>query len=292
MSLKTNVTAAASKHSNFLFAAGEIGLVICGTYFTVKNTEKYIEKRKDIELNTGAEKAKFALQMYWPTMVCMGGFIGLRTLDCIYSDSVRKSYAKALMASQAALMAKQSVPDIKKKLSKEVQGKLSGMTGKVTNPPDDKPETNLEDERATNAFDQYEYVFFFKGDEMPDPEESVFNSPNMCGTRQLFYIPMTGRLFVSTFEDVKRAEAECAAQIDSGNRLYLNEMNKYLGIGSDNIGAESFIEGDTNMDDPFSLDLAPGAIQYEDGFGSMELIWTINPNKYVYSVFDGHRVVY
>lgn len=275
------VLGCAHKHDSLLFTIGEIGLATAALIFAVKNTNEYIMDREE-EINQApkepAEKCKDILQHYWPTMALYGGYVTLSVLDCKYTQNVKQEYAKAIIAAQSALLAR-SRADKSKQEHKD--GDDKNLPSVVDEGSDDDRVTNLTELRDIHTYEQYYYQFWFDADDMPEPEESTFNSPNCTGTRQLFYIPVADRLFVSTYDDVIQAETYVRAQIESGNSMMLNELYKYLGIGSDNLGAELYIEGDPKDvdDDMFVFDLAPACMDYNDGFDSKELMWTINPNR-------------
>ena len=142
----------------------------------------------------------------------------------------------------------------------------------------------MQELRAENAYNDYAYQFFFNGDELPVVANTVSSAsgPN----DQLFYIPSLGVLFYSNLTDVLNAENECMLQLSSGADMTVNEMMKYLRLGSRSIGNVEYYQGDPEDDEvcgDFSFDLAPAMINWNDGsFGedsSIELIYTINPNR-------------
>lgn len=267
------------KHDNVLFAIGEIGLATGAVIFAVKNTEKYIlELPPSDPDDTPVEKTKKVVTTYWPTAICLGGFIGLRTLDCIHTQKTREEYAKALMACQAALAAKK--PKDSKKIAQNdlPEGTPLNREGK---PLEGDEMVKLRDE---NTYDQYGYQFWFINDELPIPEESLYSLDGF-GKKELFIIPSTGKYFISTLQDVRNAENSCRLQIESGANLYMNDVYKYLGVGSDGIGHDLYMKGDLEgMEDEFMFDLAPAILDYNDGFGSTELMYTINPNRFIYNL--------
>lgn len=269
------------KHDNVLFAIGEIALGTAAVIFAVKNTAKYIEDHEEdseVDGNTPAEKAKDVGKHYWQTGVCLGGFIALRSLDCVYTGEQKREYSKALMACQAALAAKKPGQNAKKIAQNDLpEGTPLDKDGKPLEGEE------MEELRDNNTYDQYGYQFWFDGDEIPDPEESVYLS-DYC-KRDAFYFPQTGRLIISTLADMQQAEINCRLQIQSGKDLYFNDVYKYCGAGSDGMGHDLFMKGDPSDDiDEFSFDMSPGMILYNDGFGSSDLIYVINPNRYIYNL--------
>lgn len=258
------------KHDSAIFAVVEIGLATASVIFAAKNTEDYICTEHDSE-EEPKEKAKRLVKAYWPTMVCYGSLVALRSVDAVYTHKTKQEYAKALMAAQSALMAYRE------------RDKKRITTSETSAQNDEQTPTGEElvEARVNNAYDQYEYQFVFDEQEMPEPETSVYFTPSY-GKRELFYIPLTGRLFVSNLTDVQNAEAYCRAQIESGNDMFLNEMYKYLGIGSDNMGSQMYIEGDAVPDDMFIFDLMPACIEWGGDVNSdRELMWTIQPNRWI-----------
>ena len=262
MKFMSSIKAGLSKNSNLLFCIGEIALGTAAVIFAVKNTEKYIDdtnEEENSEEKPAQEKAKTLVKHYWQTGVCLAGFVALRSIDCVYSNKVRNDYAKALLAAQSALLAQN-----RKKPKKD--DKKVGPQGE-----------EMQKIRAENAYNDYAYRFFFTFDELPEAEESVFatSGPN----NELFYIPSLGVLFYSNLTDVRNAENECMLQLSSGADMTVNEMMKYLGLGSISIGNVEYYQGDPEDDEvcgDFSFDLAPAMIGC-DGF--TELIYTINPNR-------------
>ncbi len=258
MKFMSSIKAGLSKNSNLLFCIGEIALGTAAVIFAVKNTEKYIydidgEEEEDQtvhEQKPVQERAKILAEHYWQTGICLVGFIALRSIDCVYSNKVRDDYAKALLAAQSALLAKNRKKP--KKDDKEV-----GPQG-----------------------EEYIYQFFFNADELPEAEDCVFaiSGPN----DELFYIPSLGVLFYSNLTEVQNAEIKCMLQLNSGVDMTVNEMMKYLGLGSRPIGNVEYYQGDPEDDEvcgDFSFDLAPAMVDWNDGFGSTALMYTINPNR-------------
>lgn len=268
MKFMSSIKAGLSKNSNLLFCIGEIVLGTAAVIFAVKNTEKYIiddtEEKENEEEKSAQEKAKSLVKHYWQTGVCLAGFVALRSIDCVYSNKVRNDYAKALLAAQSALLAQN-----RKKPKKDDKGnKEVGPQGE-----------EMQELRAENAYNVYEYQFFFNADELPEAEESVFvtTEPDVY----LFYIPSIGVLFYSNLTDVRNAENKCMLQLSSGADMTVNEMMKYLGLGSISVGNVEYYQGDPEDDEvcgDFSFDLAPAMIDWNDG-GSTDLIYTINPNR-------------
>lgn len=267
MKFMSSIKAGLSKNSNLLFCIGEIALGTAAVIFAVKNTEKYIindTKEEDNEEEKSAqEKAKTLVKHYWQTGVCLAGFVALRSIDCVYSNKVRNDYAKALLAAQSALLAQN-----RKKPKKDDKGnKEIGPQGE-----------EMEELRAENAYNDYAYRFFFNFDELPEADESVFVTTGPSD--YLFYIPSLGVLFYSNITDVRNAENECMLQLNSGADMTVNEMMKYLGLGSISVGNVEYYQGDPEDDEvcgDFSFDLAPAMISCDDG--STELMYTINPNR-------------
>lgn len=268
------------KHDTAIFAISEIALATGAVVCAVKNTEKYIEDHEDYTYvddptpEMAKNKAKDMVVHYWPTMVLLGGFIGIRTWDCIHTQNVRKEYAKALMACQTALAAAR-----KKNLTTQNPKAITKQDG------DQLQGDDMVEARNNNTYDQYGYEFFFDDSEMPEPEESVYLT-NMC-KRDAFYIPITGRYFISTLVDVQQAEINCRLQLESGKDVYLNDLYKFLGIGSDGIGHDLYMEGDPSEDGDssgFSFDLAPAMVHYNDNYDSSDLIYTINPTRFIYDI--------
>lgn len=265
MKFMSSIKAGLSKNSNLLFCIGEITLGTAAVIFAVKNTEKYIndtEEEDNKEEKPAPEKAKTLVKHYWQTGVCLAGFVALRSIDCVYSNKVRNDYAKALLAAQSALLAQNR----KKPKKDDKDNKEVGPQGE-----------EMQEIRAEKACDEYMYQFFFNADELPEADESVFatSGPN----NELFYIPSLGVLFYSNITDVRNAENECMLQLSSGADMTVNEMMKYLGLGSISIGNVEYYQGDPEDDEvcgDFSFDLAPAMIDC-DGF--TELIYTINPNR-------------
>lgn len=266
MKFMSSIKAGLSKNSNLLFCIGEIALGTAAVIFAVKNTEKYIiddiEEKENDEEKPAQEKTKSLVKHYWQTGVCLAGFVALRSIDCVYSNKVRNDYAKALLAAQSALLAQN------RKKSKK----------------DEKVEKDVGPQGEEMHETPYVYQFFFNADELPEAEESVFTTsgPN----KDLFYIPSLGVLFYSNLTDVRNAENECMLQLSSGADITVNEMMKYLGLGSRPIGHNEYYQGDPEDDEvcgDFSFDLAPAMIDWNDGsFGedsSIDLIYTINPNR-------------
>lgn len=268
MKFMSSIKARLSKNSNLLFCIGEIALGTAAVIFAVKNTEKYIiddtEEKKNGEEKPAQEKAKTLVKHYWQTGVCLAGFVALRSIDCVYSNKVRNDYAKALLAAQSALLAQnRKKPKKDDKDSKEI-----GPQGE-----------EMQKLRAEKAYNDYAYQFFFNADELPEADESVFatTGPN----NELFYIPSLGVLFYSNLTDVRNAENECMLQLSSGADMTVNEMMKYLGLGSISVGNVEYYQGDPEDDEvcgDFTFDLAPAMIDWNDG-GSTDLIYTINPNR-------------
>lgn len=271
MKFMSSIKAGLSKNSNLLFCIGEIALGTAAVIFAVKNTEKYIDDTKEEdneEEKPAQEKAKTLVKHYWQTGVCLAGFVALRSIDCIYSNKVRNDYAKALLAAQSALLAQNR----KKPKKDDKDNKEVGPQGE-----------EMQEIRAEKACDEYMYQFFFNGDELPKAEDCVFaiSGPN----DELFYIPSLGVLFYSNLTDVQNAENECMLQLNSGADMTVNEMMKYLGLGSRPIGNVEYYQGDPEDDEvcgDFSFDLAPAMVDWNVGFGnqkSTELMYTINPNR-------------
>ena len=268
MKFMSSIKAGLSKNSNLLFCIGEIALGTAAVIFAVKNTEKYIiddiEEKENEEEKPAQEKAKTLVKHYWQTGVCLAGFVALRSIDCVYSNKVRNDYAKALLAAQSALLAQNR----KKPKKDDKDNKEIGPQGE-----------EMQEIRAENAYNDYVYRFFFNGDELPEAEDCVFatSGPN----NELFYIPSIGVLFYSNLTDVRNAENECMLQLNSGADMTVNEMMKYLGLGSISVGNVEYYQGDPEDDEvcgDFSFDLAPAMIVWNDG-GSTDLIYTINPNR-------------
>lgn len=273
MKFMSSIKAGLSKNSNLLFCIGEIALGTAAVIFAVKNTEKYIDDTEEEEDNEkekpAQEKAKTLVKHYWQTGVCLAGFVALRSIDCVYSNKVRNDYAKALLAAQSALLAQNR----KKPKKDEKDIKEVGPQGE-----------EMQELRAENAYNDYAYQFFFNSDELPETEESVFATSG--SNEQLFYIPSIGVLFYSNLTDVRNAENKCMLQLNSGADMTVNEMMKYLGLGSRSIGNVEYYQGDPEDDEvcgDFSFDLAPAMIDWNDGYfgedSSIELIYTINPNR-------------
>lgn len=272
MKFISSIKAGLSKNSNLLFCIGEIALGTAAVIFAVKNTENYIddaEEENDEEKKPAQEKAKTLVKHYWQTGVCLAGFVALRSIDCVYSNRVRNDYAKALLATQSALLAQNR----KKPKKDDKNNKKVGPQGE-----------EMQELRAENAYDDYVYQFFFNSDELPEIEESIFATSE--SNDQLFYIPSIGVLFYSNLIDVWNAEDKCILQLNSGADMTVNEMMEYLGLGSRSIGNVEYYQGDPEDDEvcgDFSFDLAPAMIDWNDGyFGeakSKELIYTINPNR-------------
>ena len=271
MKFMSSIKAGLSKNSNLLFCIGEIALGTAAVIFAVKNTEKYIddtEEEDNEEEKPAQEKAKTLVKHYWQTGVCLAGFVALRSIDCVYSNKVRNDYAKALLAAQSALLAQNR----KKPKKDDKDNKEVGPQGE-----------EMQEIRAEKACDEYMYQFLFNADELPEADESVFatSGPN----NELFYIPSLGVLFYSNITDVRNAENECMLQLSSGADMTVNEMMKYLGLGSMSIGNVEYYQGDPEDDEvcgDFSFDLAPAMIDWNDGFGnqnSTDLMYTINPNR-------------
>lgn len=270
MKFMSSIKAGLSKNSNLLFCIGEIALGTAAVIFAVKNTEKYIiddtEEKENEEEKPAQEKAKTLIKHYWQTGVCLAGFVALRSIDCVYTNRVRNDYAKALLAAQSALLAQN-----RKKPKKD--NKDVGPQGE-----------EMQEIRAENAYNDYAYQFFFNADELPEAEDCVFaiSGPN----DELFYIPSLGVLFYSNLTEVQNAENKCMLQLNSGVDMTVNEMMKYLGLGSRPIGNVEYYQGDPEDDEvcgDFSFDLAPAMVNWNDGsFGensSIELMYTINPNR-------------
>ena len=269
MKFMSSIKAGLSKNSNLLFCIGEIALGTAAVIFAVKNTEKYIiddtEQKENEEEKPEQEKAKSLVKHYWQTGVCLAGFVALRSIDCVYSNKVRNDYAKALLAAQSALLAQN-----RKKPKKDDKDE------KEVGPQGEK----MQEIRAENAYNDYVYQFFFNFYELPEVEESVFATSPYGPNNQLFYIPSLGVLFYSNLTDVQNAENECMLQLNSGTDMTVNEMMKYLGLGSRPIGNVEYYQGDPEDDEvcgDFSFDLAPAMIECDDG--SRELMYTINPNR-------------
>ena len=266
MKFMSSIKAGLSKNSNLLFCIGEIALGTAAVIFAVKNTEKYIddtEEEDNKEEKPVQEKAKLLVKHYWQTGVCLTGFVALRSIDCVYSNKVRNDYAKALLTAQSALLAQNR----KKPKKDDKDNKEVGPEGE-----------EMQEMRAEKACDEYMYQFFFNFDELPEAEESVFATSG--SNDELFYIPSLGVLFYSNLTDVRNAENECMLQLNSGTDMTVNEMMKYLGLGSRSIGNVEYYQGDPEDDEvcgDFSFDLAPAMIDCGDG--STELIYTINPNR-------------
>lgn len=266
MKFMSSIKAGLSKNSNLLFCIGEIALGTAAVIFAVKNTEKYIddtEEKENEEEKPAQEKAKSLVRHYWQTGVCLAGFVALRSIDCVYSNKVRNDYAKALLAAQSALLAQN-----RKKPKKDDKG------NKEVGPQGEK----MQEIRAENAYNDYVYQFFFNADELPVVEDSVFATSGPY--KELFYIPSLGVLFYSNLTDVWNAESECMLQLSSGADMTVNEMMKYLGLGSRPIGNVEYYQGDPEDDEvcgDFSFDLAPAMIDLNDE--SKELMYTINPNR-------------
>lgn len=267
MKFMSSIKAGLSKNSNLLFCIGEIALGTAAVIFAVKNTEKYIiddaEEKENEEEKPAQEKAKTLVKHYWQTGVCLAGFVALRSIDCVYSNKVRNDYAKALLAAQSALLAQN-----RKKPKKDDKGnKEVGPQGE-----------EMQEIRAENAYNDYVYRFFFNADELPVVEDSVFATSGPY--KELFYIPSLGVLFYSNLTDVRNAENECMLQLSSGADMTVNEMMKYLGLGSRPIGNVEYYQGDPEDDEvcgDFSFDLAPAMIDWNDEY--RELMYTINPNR-------------
>ena len=266
MKFMSSIKAGLSKNSNLLFCIGEIALGTAAVIFAVKNTEKYIddtEEEDSEEEKPAQEKAKTLVKHYWQTGVCLAGFVALRSIDCVYSNKVRNDYAKALLAAQSALLAQNR----KKPKKDEKDNKKVGPQGEV-----------MQELRAENAYNDYAYQFFFNADELPEAEDCVFaaSGPN----DELFYIPSLGVLFYSNLTDIRNAENECILQLNSGADMTVNEMMKYLGLGSRPVGNNEYYQGDPEDDEvcgDFSFDLAPAMIEQKDD--STYLMYTINPNR-------------
>lgn len=274
MKFMSSIKAGLSKNSNLLFCIGEIALSTAAVIFAVKNTEKYIydidseeEDRTIHDQKPVQERAKILAEHYWQTGICLVGFIALRSVDCIYSNKVRDDYAKALLAAQSALLAK----------NRKKPGQIQNDTDKKEVGPQGE---EMERIRDKNAYDEYVYRFFFEGDELPETEDCVFDTSNP--KTDLFYIPSLGVLFYSNLTNVRNAENKCMLQLNSGADMTVNEMMKYLGLGSRPIGNFEYYRGDPEDDEvcgDFSFDLAPAMIDWNDGFGSTDLMYTINPNR-------------
>lgn len=272
MKFMSSIKAGLSKNSNLLFCIGEIALGTAAVIFAVKNTEKYIiddtEEKENEEEKPAQEKAKSLVKHYWQTGVCLAGFVALRSIDCVYSNKVRNDYAKALLAAQSALLAQNR----KKPKQDNKDNKDVGPQGE-----------EMQELRAENAYNDYVYQFFFNADELPEAEDCVFaiSGPN----DELFYIPSLGVLFYSNLTEVQNAENKCMLQLNSGVDMTVNEMMKYLGLGSRSIGNVEYYQGDPEDDEvcgDFSFDLAPAMVDWNEGFGnqkSTELMYTINPNR-------------
>lgn len=272
MKFMSSIKAGLSKNSNLLFCIGEIALGTAAVIFAVKNTEKYIiddtEEKENEEEKPAQEKAKSLVRHYWQTGVCLAGFVALRSIDCVYTNRVRNDYAKALLAAQSALLAQNR----KKPKQDNKDNKDVGPQGE-----------EMQEIRAEKAYNEYTYQFFFNADELPEAEDCVFaiSGPN----DELFYIPSLGVLFYSNLTDVQNAENKCMLQLNSGVDMTVNEMMKYLGLGSRPIGNVEYYQGDPEDDEvcgDFSFDLAPAMVDWNEGFGnqkSTELMYTINPNR-------------
>lgn len=268
MKFMSSIKAGLSKNSNLLFCIGEIALGTAAVIFAVKNTEKYIydiDGEEEDRAIHEQKRAKILAEHYWQTGVCLVGFIALRSIDCVYSNKVRDDYAKALLAAQSALLAKNH--------------KKPGQTQNDTDKKEVGPQGDkMERIRDENAYDEYAYRFFFKGDELPEAEVCVLDMSNQ--KTDLFYIPSLGVLFYSNLTDVRNAENECMLQLSSGSDMTVNEMMKYLGLGSRPIGNVEYYQGDPEDDEvcgDFCFDLAPAMIEQKDG--STYLMYTINPNR-------------
>lgn len=271
MKFMSSIKAGLSKNSNLLFCIGEIALSTAAVIFAVKNTEKYIydidseeEDRTIHDQKPVQERAKILAEHYWQTGICLVGFIALRSIDCVYSNKVRDDYAKALLAAQSALLAK----------NRKKPGQTHNGSGKKeVGPQGDE----MQEIRHTNAYDEYVYRFFFKENELPEAEDCVFNTNPKT---DLFYIPSLGVLFYSNLTDVRNAENECMLQLNSEADMTVNEMMKYLGLGSRPTGNVEYYPGDPEDDEVcgrFSFDLAPAMVEQKDG--STYLMYTINPNR-------------
>lgn len=271
MKFMSSIKAGLSKNSNLLFCIGEIALSTAAVIFAVKNTEKYIydidseeEDRTIHDQKPVQERAKILAEHYWQTGICLVGFIALRSIDCVYSNKVRDDYAKALLAAQSALLAK----------NRKKPGQTHNGSGKKeVGPQGDE----MQEIRHTNAYDEYVYRFFFKENELPEAEDCVFNTNPKT---DLFYIPSLGVLFYSNLTDVRNAENECVLQLNSEADMTVNEMMKYLGLGSRPTGNVEYYPGDPEDDEVcgrFSFDLAPAMVEQKDG--STYLMYTINPNR-------------
>lgn len=271
-----NVVVFCHKHDSLLFAIGEIALGTAAVIFAVKNTEQYISDREE-EIDQGPkpvpEKAKDIVTHYWPTMVCYGSLVALRSLDAVYTNHARQEYAKALVAAQSALLAR-SRGDKKQFPSESTQNEnLPALQGE-----------EMQELRVENAYDQYNYQLWLNNDEMPDCERSVYLTPNCMGIVTEFYIPALDVYFLSTMTDVQNAENSVRMQLQSGADVSINEMLKYLGLGSRYVGYEEYMEGDPEHDEicgDFSFDLLPARLDLNDGFGSVDCVWTINPNRLI-----------
>lgn len=273
MKFMSSIKAGLSKNSNLLFCMGEIALSTAAVIFAVKNTEKYIydidseeeEGRAVHDQKPVQERAKILAEHYWQTGICLVGFIALRSVDCVYSNKVRDDYAKALLAAQSALLAK----------NRKKPGQTHNGSGKKEVGPQGE---EMQEIRHTNAYDEYVYRFFFKENELPEAEDCVFDTSKP--KTELFYIPSLGVLFYSNLTDVRNAENECMLQLNSGADMTVNEMMKYLGLGSRPTGNVEYYPGDPEDDEvcgKFSFDLAPAMIEQKDG--STYLMYTINPNR-------------
>lgn len=257
-----NLLTFARKHSNLLFAIGEIALTTGAVTFAIKNTNDYICTEHSQE--EPKEKAKKIAKHYWPTMIFFSGFVALRSVDAIYNHELKMEYTKALLAAQSALLAG------KKKIT-EVQ------TSDAQN--ENLPVPSGEDQA------NWDYVYFFDPDDIPEAMEL---STNCIGREDanldIFYIPSLGVLFRDDLYHVRQAEEYCARWVEEGKDLFVNDMMKLLGLGSISMGKELYFEGDpsSGVDKGFIFDLAPAMTDDDNPI----LFFTINPNRSLKSIYE------
>lgn len=260
------------RHDSLLFTIGEIGLVTGALIFTAKGTEKYLAKKLADESEdadkTPKEKCQDIIEDYWPAMIFFGSFVALRSLDAVYSHKIKMDYAKAIVAAQSTLLAS-------KKKTSEV-------------------ETNTQNDQLVPAEiadqENWDYTYFFDPDIIP----SEIEISTSCMGREdanldIFFIPSLGILFKDDLYHVQQASSFCSGVLEKGRDLTINNMLKYLGLGSISMGDELYFEGDIaggDMFGQFSFDLAPAMTDDDNPI----LFFTINPNRCMRDIYHGKVV--